>query len=83
MMEYIIAIDLGTTNIKAGIYDSHLKEIAVDSTKVDYINIEEFVEFNPEQYWNWCKNTVKSVIVKSGINPKDVLSISLQIYFCR
>jgi len=39
----IITIDLGTTNIKAGIYNSELREICIRSFKVEYISENNFV----------------------------------------
>ena len=73
----IITIDLGTTNIKAGIYNSELKEICIRSFKVEYISENNFVEFDTEGYWNICKNGIKKVIEESGIDPGSILTISL------
>ena len=55
MKEYILTLDLGTTNIKAGIYSSSLEEISIVSSKVNYNNLNNFVEFDAEGYWYTCK----------------------------
>ena len=73
----IITIDLGTTNIKAGIYNSELREICIRSFKVEYISENNFVEFDTEGYWNICKSGIKKVIEESGIDPGSILTIAL------
>lgn len=74
---HIITIDLGTTNIKVGIYDSELKELCIRSLKVEYISENNSVEFDTEGYWDICKRGIKEVIEKSGIDPGNILTISL------
>ncbi len=77
MKNYIITIDLGTTNIKVGMYDNDMKEICIFSIGVEYTYKNGFVEFEPEQYWELCKKGINNVIKKSKINHKAVKSISL------
>jgi xylulokinase len=77
MKEYILTLDLGTTNIKAGIYSSSLEEISIVSSKVNYNNLNNFVEFDAEGYWYTCKKNLIDVIEKSGIDRKRIVSISL------
>ena len=75
--KYIITVDLGTTIIKFGIFDSRLKNISSHLIKCD-LNIKaNFVEFDIEKYWSKCKKGVLDLILKSKINPKKVASISL------
>jgi len=45
-----LGIDLGTTNIKAAVYDGELNLIDRRSKAVDYIRKDGFVEFDPEEY---------------------------------
>ncbi len=47
-----IGIDLGSTNIKAAIYDKDLKLISRQSRPVTYLRSSEFVEFDAEEYYN-------------------------------
>lgn len=48
-----IAIDLGTTNIKVACYDNNLKELAINSMNVKYINNNgSLIEFDPEDYFS-------------------------------
>lgn len=46
-----IGIDLGSTNIKAALYDTSIKRVAMCSRKVEYIREDKKVEFNAEDYF--------------------------------
>jgi xylulokinase len=77
MKDYIVSLDLGTTNIKAGIYDDDLVELATASLKVDYETSQNFVEFDAGQYWQLCKNCITEAIGKSNIDSGRIVSVSL------
>jgi xylulokinase len=77
MESYIITLDLGTTNIKSGIYDSSLHEVSVQSVTVSYASENRWVEFDAEEYWNCCKNAMRSVIRESEILRGEICGISL------
>lgn len=47
----IIAIDLGTTNIKVAAFDQYLNLLALESENVKYIRHGPCVEFDAEQYF--------------------------------
>lgn len=47
----LISIDLGTTNIKAAVYDHKLQLIDLFSIPVEYSREKDFVEFDAEQYF--------------------------------
>jgi sugar (pentulose or hexulose) kinase len=46
-----VGIDLGSTNIKAALYDDSVKRIAIGSKKVEYIRESRKVEFDAEEYF--------------------------------
>ncbi len=48
----IIAIDLGTTNIKVGYYSDDMQMLTSESVEVKYIREGVFVEFDPCEYFN-------------------------------
>jgi len=77
MDDYILTLDLGTTNIKAGIYSSTLDEVAVSYTPVQYITSDNTVEFDVDDYWDSCKKVIMSVTADSGIDPGRIVDISL------
>ncbi len=77
MADYILTLDLGTTNIKAGIYSSKLDEVAVSHTPVQYITSDSMVEFNADDCWGSCRKIIKSITADAGIDPKHIVDISL------
>ncbi len=61
----IIALDLGTTNIKVAAYSRDLKRIALESKAVSYIQENGFVEFDSEKYFAEIVGLVQSCVQKS------------------
>lgn len=74
---YILTLDLGTTNIKTGLYDSDLKEKALHSVNVQYLRNNDYCEFGPEQYWQLCKKGISEAINQSSINPHEITALSI------
>ncbi|MCX7709212.1 MAG: FGGY family carbohydrate kinase [Clostridia bacterium] len=77
-MKYLIGIDIGTTGTKSALFDSEGNLIA-DSYKEStlYYPKPGWVEQNPEDFYTSACETVRDIITKSGINPKDVAALSL------
>jgi len=74
---YILTLDLGTTNVKVGLYDSDLKEIMFYSLSVNYIRNNNFCEFNPEHYWQLCKKGIIEVVNRSKIDPHGIATLCI------
>ena len=78
-MKYIIGIDAGNTAIKAVIFDEQGTVIAEHSTS----NIifepagKGFEDFDVNSAWESSKNSIKSAIEKSKVDPKDIVSIGV------
>ena len=51
-----IGVDLGSTNIKAALYDENMRLLARESVPVAYIRENGFVEFDAADY---CENLVE------------------------
>ncbi|KPJ89087.1 MAG: hypothetical protein AMS17_03245 [Spirochaetes bacterium DG_61] len=77
MEKYIITIDLGTTNIKVGLYNSQLQELYMSSLTVQYVTKDNYVEFDPEEYWAVCLRCFENVIDAACIDSKRIITISL------
>ncbi len=77
MEKYIVTLDLGTTIIKFGIFNSNLETICMHSIKYELDISNGFVEFDAEKYWYACKTGIMDLLLKSKINPKKVTAISL------
>lgn len=57
----IIAIDLGTTNIKVSVYDKTLKPLVTLSENVRYDRRNDIVEFNVDAYFDDIQKMVEQV----------------------
>ncbi|HHE6468276.1 TPA: L-fuculokinase [Providencia rettgeri] len=74
----IIAIDLGTTNIKVSIYDNKLTLLSMLSETVNYHHVDQIVEFDPAYYFDRIKLMIeKSALVGKTVNQQDVVQIVL------
>jgi len=75
---YILAIDLGSTNLKAAIFDSDLKRIGESSIPLPYLSkdIKKF-EFDVDVTWNLVLELFKNACKNSGLNTRDIKTISI------
>lgn len=75
---YYLGLDLGTTGIKAVVFD---REGNACGTGLSEYLLEtpfpDIVELDAEQYWISTKEAVKSAIEKSGIEPKNIRSLAI------
>ena len=62
-----IGIDLGSTNMKAAIYDGNMKLIDRQSAPVDYIRENGFVEFSAVDYYQGLLNLVRKMVEENGV----------------
>ena len=69
-----IGIDLGSTNMKAAIYDSDMHLIDRQSTPVNYIRENGFVEFSAEDYYQSLLDLVRNMVKANGI--KEIRQIA-------
>lgn len=68
-----IGIDLGSTNIKAAIYDRDLKLVSRQSRPVTYLRSSEFVEFDAEEYYNQLAELICTMTKE---NPGEIAQIA-------
>ena len=75
--QYFIGVDIGTAGTKAVIFDSEGRQLATayEESKLYYPRVG-WVEQKPEDFYNSTVNTVREVIKRSGVDPRDVSSIA-------
>jgi xylulokinase len=71
-----VAIDLGTTNVKAALFERKLNQVNTVSTKIDYIRKGEMVEFDADQYYQIVAKTIRACCAQH-INEKEPYQIVL------
>lgn len=73
--KYLLGVDVGTTSIKAAVFDEDGNQVS--SANVDYtlITKDDFIEFDPKQYWALFQKAVKEA---AGDLPVAALSVDTQ-----
>lgn len=76
-MKYILAHDLGTSGNKATLFSEEGKLIAsqVFSYDTHYFN-KNWVEQNPQDWWEAVCETSKTLIAETQIQPTDIAAVS-------
>lgn len=77
-MEYIMALDAGTTSSRTVIYDDNANTIA--SSQKEFTQIypnPSWVEHNPIEIWETQLYTIKDALHKAGINAGDIKAIGI------
>ena len=75
-MKYVLGIDLGTSGTKTVLFDQY--GTAVCSALVEYPLYQPhngWAEQKPEDWYHAAVDTIRSVLTKSGVDKKDVVSM--------
>ena len=66
----LIGIDVGSTNIKSVVFDRNLNILANQSKEVEILFPNPgWTEYDPDDWWNYVKETLQLSIQKASINP--------------
>ncbi len=77
-MEYLIAIDAGTTKFKGAVFDENGQMTATHTVSYELSTPGKgFVEFKPENYEKILAEVILHLFEKSGIKPAEVSGISI------
>lgn len=80
---YVVSIDLGTTNAKAGIVDVLGNLLATASGKISLIHVcDDGVEQDPEEVWNLVKSLVKQVVKDAAVPASQIIGIISSANYC-
>jgi len=77
-MTFLLALDAGTTSLKAGLFQPDGRCLA--SALQEYTLIShsaEEAEVDPETYWKAACQTIRSVLSTSGVNAADVAGMAV------
>ena len=73
-----LGIDLGSTNIKAALYDEKLKLVDRRSIPVEYIRENGFVEFDAKEYAEKLTSLLAKLINKNKVNTVNEIAFTGQ-----
>lgn len=77
-MKYVLGIDLGTSGTKTVLFDQEGHGIC--SCTVEYPMYQPhngWAEQDPQDWWHAAVETIQTVLKKSGVDPKDVVSLGI------
>ena len=78
MDEFVLGIDVGTSQIKAGIFDLSGKSVGTTKRKVGIRNPQPgWVEQNSEEWWTDIVGNVRRAFKKTGVKPTQVKALSI------
>ena len=77
-MEYILAIDQGTTSTRAILFDNKMSPVvAAQKEFPQYFPNPGWVEHDPEDIWCGVLATCREVIAKTGLNIKEIKGMGI------
>lgn len=78
MDSLILAIDCGSTNLKAALFTAELERVAEHSVPTPYSRQDaEAVELDPEHVWNAALTLIRETCVKASVAEKEIDAIAL------
>jgi glycerol kinase len=77
-MEYVLAIDQGTTGSRAFIFDSrgHVRATAYQEFK-QYYPKPGWVEHDADEIWSSCARVIRKAIVRGRVDPKRIVALGI------
>ena len=77
-MEYILAIDQGTTSSRAILFDKKMDLVSLSQKEFpQYFPNSGWVEHDPEEIWDSVFATCKEVMEKAGVTASDIKGIGI------
>lgn len=78
MRSYLLGLDNGGTVTKAGLYDETGTELVIASRNTEMLFPEPgHTERDLTALWNANVETIREVILKSGVEPKEIVGVSV------
>lgn len=77
-MRYVIGIDLGTSALKAALFDETGKKIASSSAQYPLSQPHNgWAEQDPEDWWNAYVKIIGDILKKSNVSADDIVSLGI------
>jgi xylulokinase len=77
-MDLLLAIDAGTTSVKAGLFapDGHMLALSREEYRLDTPSVER-AQLDPQMYWQACVRTVRRVVEQSGVCTDEIRALGV------
>ena len=76
-MNHLLTLDVGTTAVKAGLFNEKLDLIAFAIKEYSLITPRtDFVEMNPDDYWSKVEESILEVLSSGKIDGTEIISLT-------
>ena len=77
-MDLLLAIDAGTTSVKAGLFapDGRMLALRREEYRLDTPSVER-AQLDPQMYWQACVRTVRRVVEQAGVRPEQIHALGV------
>lgn len=77
MAQYLLAIDNGTTMVKAAVFTTDGKELSAAGRKIEHVYPKpDWCEYDMNQLWDDNAAVIREAIEKAGVNPADIACVT-------
>jgi len=77
-MQYLLAIDAGTTSVKAGLFAPDGRCLGLGRAEYQFETpAADRAQIDPEVYWQACVKTVREALEKSGVDSAEVKAVAV------
>ncbi len=77
-MKYLLGIDLGTTGLKASLFNIDGKLLGKGYAQNSYLpGPQGWVEQDPRAWWTGCRKAIQAALAESQISSKHIIGIGL------
>lgn len=76
-MNYLLGVDLGTSSLKTVLMAEDGRIAAIAAQGYEFSSpYNGYAEQDPQEWWDACCITIKAVLEKSGVSPKEIRGVS-------
>ncbi len=77
-MTLLLGLDIGTTSVKAGLFDAAGRQLAADGREYRLAHpAPDHVEIDAEVWWSSSVAAVRGVLAAPGVDPRDVAAMAV------
>jgi sugar (pentulose or hexulose) kinase len=77
-VRYLLGVDVGTSVVKAALFDRELNELAVTSRKTSILTPRPgWTETSMSETWNMAAEAIQTLIIRNNIEPKTIASVGV------
>jgi len=78
MAKYSVAVDQGTTSTRFMVFDHAGQVVGLDQMEHEQIYPKPgWVEHNPTEIWDRCRDVIQGGLKKSGVSTKDIAAVGI------